>query len=475
MLWTVSGQWGSQVLRLASIVVLARLLTPDDYGLMAMVWAITGFVYTVGSLGLSEAVVQRKDLTHGQTSALFWLNVGLGAVLALLVAASAPLIAAFYGRPELVEITWALSVTFFLGGLMVQHQALMLRRLDFRAVAVRSFLSTVVTTVVSIGVALTGAGYWALVAGQLAGSVTAVLLAWRAVDWTPSRPRRAAGVRELLSFGGGISTFRLLDYAAKNVDNILIGRFLGTAQLGLYTRAYGLLMLPLTQIHGPVANVVRPTMAALWGEPERYRRFYLTALQGLCYAVMPLVVVLAVLATPVVELLLGQQWLESADVFRWLAVAGLLQTVGYTNGWLYASSGRAWAMARWGLVSRPVIILAFIAGLPWGITGVAIAYAASQLVLTPIGIAQAGRGTPVSLRDVLAVCSRPAAVAAAAGTAAGALALLVDDRGAVLQLLVQGGAAVLVAAALVAAWPSARREVVGLVSEVVRRRRGART
>lgn len=471
VLWTISGQWGSQVVRLATTVVLARLLTPDDYGLMAMVWAITGFVSTVGSLGLSEAVVQRKDLTHAQTSALFWLNVSLGLVLTLLVAAGAPLVAAFYGRPALVEITWALSVTFFLGGLMVQHQALMLRRLDFRAVAVRSFISTVVTTVVSIAVALTGAGYWALVAGQLAGSSSSLLMAWRAVAWRPSRPRRAAGVGELVSFGGGISTFRILDYAARNVDNILIGRFLGAAQLGLYTRAYGLLTLPLTQIHNPVANVVRPTMAALWGEPERYRRFYLTALQGLCYLVMPLVVLLAVLATPVVEVMLGDQWLESAEVFRWLAVAGLLQTVGYTNGWLYATSGRAWAMARWALISRPVIILAFVVGLPWGITGVAIAYAAAQLVLTPIGIARAGRGTPVSLRDVLGVCGRPAVVAGLTGATAGLLVLAVGDQGAVIRLLVQGGPAVLVGGGCIALWPSARREVRALVTAM--RRRGS--
>ncbi|MEJ5866172.1 lipopolysaccharide biosynthesis protein [Pseudokineococcus sp. 5B2Z-1] len=475
--WTVSGQWGSQVLRLLSIVVLARLLTPDDYGLMAMVWAITGFVATVGSLGLSEAVVQKQQLTHAQTSALFWLNTALGLLLTGLVAACAPLIAAFYGRSELVEITIALSATFLLGGLMVQHQALMLRRLDFRSLAVRTFAANVVTTAVSIVAAVAGAGYWALVLGQLAGSTATLVLTWRAVPWRPSRPARAAGVRELVSFGGGISTFRILDYAARNADNILIGRFIGADPLGLYTRAYGLLMLPLTQIHGPVANVVRPTMAALWPEPERYRRYYLTALTGLTYLVMPLVVVLAVLATPVVEVLLGRQWLESAEVFRWLAVAGLLQTVGFTNGWLYATSGRAWAMARWALISRPVIIVAFVAGLPFGITGVAIAYAAAQLVLTPLGIARAGRGTPVSLPDVLRICVRPAVVSALAGVVAGVTWFLVPDAGAVLALVVRLGLAVVAAGLLVLAWPSARREVWGIATKFLgaRRKKAAAT
>ncbi|WP_298804301.1 lipopolysaccharide biosynthesis protein [uncultured Pseudokineococcus sp.] len=457
--WTLSGQWGSQVVRLLGIVVLARLLTPDDYGLVAMVWAITGFVATVGGLGLSEAVVQKEHVSHAQASTLFWVNVAVGALLTGLVAAASPLLAGFYDRPELVGITLALSATFLLGGLTVQHQALMLRQLDFRSVAFRTFLATVVNVVVSIGVALAGGGYWALVAGSLAQAAATVVFMWRAVPWRPGRPVRGSGTRSMLSFGGGISTFSLLNYASRNVDDIVIGRFLGADQLGLYSRAYGLLMLPLTQIHGPVSNVVRPSLASLWPEPERYRRYFLSALSGLAYLVMPLVVVLAVLAGPAVEVLLGPRWLPAAEVFRWLAVAGLLQTVGYTNGWLYATSGRAWAMARWALISRPIVIASFFAGLPWGITGVAIAYAASQLVLTPLGIARAGRGTPVSLRDVLAVSVQPAVVSALAGVVAAAVVVALGDASAVLRLSVPGAAAVVAATGLVLLWPTCRRQV----------------
>ncbi|WP_432504961.1 lipopolysaccharide biosynthesis protein [Kineococcus arenarius] len=467
--WTLAGQWGLQGVRMVSIVVLARLLTPDDYGLMAMAWVITGFVATVGSLGLSEAVVQREHVSHAQASTLFWLNLALGVLLTGLVAASAPLLAMFYGRSELVGITLALSVTFLLGALTVQHQAILLRRLAFRTLALRSFTSGITEIAVSVAAAFLGAGYWSLVYGQLAGVVLNVVVLWSAVDWRPGRPRRRSGVRSFVSFGGGISTFRVLDYASRNADNLLIGRFLGADALGLYTRGYGLLMAPLQQIHGPVANVVRPTMAGLWKEPDRYRRYYLSALSGLCFLVAPVVVLLAVLAEQVVEVLLGRPWLPSADVFRWLSVAGLLQVVGFTNGWLYATSGRSWAMARWALISRPVLILSFVVGLPWGITGVAVAYAAAQLVLTPLGIARAGRGTPVSLPDVLRVAVRPAVVAAAAGLAAGLSWFLVPEQTALVQLLVRGGIGVLVAVGLVASWSSARREITTLVRSVRKR------
>ncbi|MEZ0491246.1 lipopolysaccharide biosynthesis protein [Kineococcus sp. TBRC 1896] len=464
--WTLAGQWGLQVFRTASIVVLARLLTPDDYGLMSMAWVITGFIATVGSLGLSEAMVQRDRVTHAQASTLFWLNLALGVGLTLLVAAAAPVVAWFYGRPELVGITLALSVTFFLGSLTVQHQALLLRGLNFKTLAIRNFVGGLAEIVVSIGAALLGAGYWSLVAGQLARALLTIVILWGSVDWRPSRPRRGAGVRSLVSFGGGISTFRILDYASKNADNLVIGKFLGGDALGLYSRGYGLLMAPLQQIHGPVANVVRPTMAALFKEPDRYRRYYLGALSGLCFLVAPVVVVLAVLADQVVLVLLGPQWLASAEVFRWLSVAGLLQVVGFTNGWLYATSGRSWAWARWALISRPVLIASFFIGLPWGIDGVAIAYAVSQLILTPIGIARAGKGTPVSLRDVLRTSVRPAVVAAVCGGVAAATGMLVPDASGLVQLVVRGGAAGLAGVLLVVLWPRARREVLGLYHSV---------
>ena len=466
--WTLSSKWGLQFFRIGSIVVLARLLTPDDYGLLAMVWPITGFLATAGALGLSEAVIQRPRVTHDQASTLFWINAGMGVLLTAAVALSAPLVAAFYGRDELVAVTLAIAPTLLLSSLMVQHQALLLRQLRFRSVAIRSFIVGIAEIGLSIVAALAGLGYWALVVGQAGAALVSLVIVWSAVKWRPGRPVRRSGVRELVSFGGGVSTFRILDFASKNMDNIFIGKFLGADQLGLYSRGYGLLMLPLQQVHGPLANVVRPTMAGLWPEPDRYRRYYLGALSGLCFVVAPLVVVLAVLADQVVTVLLGPQWLAAADVFRWLAVAGLLQTVGFTNGWLYVTSGRAWAMARWALISRPIIILSFLAGIPWGITGVALSYAAAQLVLTPLGIARAARGTPVSLTDVLRVTARPGVLALVTGGVAAGVSLVLGDLSALLQLVLSGTAAALIAATLVAAWPSARREVLGLIRSIRR-------
>ena len=455
--WTVTGSWVGQVLRTAALIVLARLLTPTDYGLVAEVSVLTGFLGTFAALGLSEATLQAPRLTHAQASTLFWLNTAAGALLSLVVAAAAPLVAAFYGEPALTGITVALSVSFLLSGLAVQHSALLLRQLRFRAAALRELAVVVVQIAVTLGGALVGWGYWSLVAGSLAGGVALVVAVWLAVPWRPGLPSRGADVRTMISFGGGVSTFRLLDYLATNMDNLVIGRFLGAAPLGLYSRAYNLLTLPLSRIHEPVANVVRPTMAALWTDPVRYRSYYLRALSGLCYLALPLVVVLAVLGRPVVLVMLGSEWEQSAVVFRLLAVVGVLQVVGYTNGWLYATSGRAWEWARWALVSRPVIIVSFLLGLPWGIEGVAAAYALSQCVLTPWGIARAGRGTPVSLPDVLRVVVRPAVLALGCGLGALAGLLLVDV--AWQQLLLSMLTAAAAGAVVLAFAPSMRAEI----------------
>lgn len=459
--WTVGTNGLGYGLRLLSIPVLARLLTPDDYGLFVMVYAVTGLIAVVGTLGLSEAVIQQRELSQEQASTLFWLNVGLGALLAGVTALCGPLLAMLYGREEVAAITAVASLGFVISGLGVQHNALMMRRLMHRQVALRQLVSVVVGIVVAVVAAFLGAGYWALVAQILAQNICLLVLAWTALPWRPGLPRRRSGVRPMLSFGAGVSTFQIVNYVGRNADNVLIGATLGAAPLGLYGRAYSLLTAPLQQIHQPVGLVVRPTLAALWPEPDRFRRHYTAALRGLSYVSLPLVLVLAVLADPVVRTVLGPQWLDSADVFRWLAIVGLLQTVGFTNGWLFASSGRSWAMARWGLLSRSIVVVSFVVGLQWGISGVAAAYAAAELVLTPIGIALARRTTPVTGRDVVGAVWRPALLAVVSGICALAVLLLLPGPAwlvVVVGLLAAGSGFGLMAVA----WPAVRRELLAM-------------
>ena len=467
--WTVGGQWVGYGVQILTTAVLARLIAPKDFGLLSEALTLTAFATQLQTLGLSQATIQRAKLTHGQLSNLFWVNVGAGVALALFVAATAPLVARFYGNSSLLGMTLALSVMFLFSGVGVQHAALMARRMRFRAMAVRSLAPRVIAGALAIAAAVMGAGYWALVIQQIATVLFTSLLAWTAIDWRPGRPQRGTGVRPLLRFGAGVSIANLLNYFSGNTDNILVGRFLGAAPLGLYARAYNLFLVPLRQIHNPLGNVVQPVLSAILAQPARYRRFYRRILSAIAIVGMPGVVFLAVMSGPIIDVVLGHRWIAAAQPFRWLAVAGFLQMVARTFGWLFTTSGRARALATWAMVSTPVNIAGFAIGLHWGITGVAAGYALSQVVLIVPGTWYAVRGTAVTLADVGAAVWRPATVAAVVGGAAWASEKLLGNQAAVTILAAGSVIALACWTLIVLAWPEVRNEVRSLRTTVTNR------
>ena len=462
VVFTLSSQWVKFVLQLIATVVIARMLDPKDYGVVGEVVALTGFADQLRELGLSDASVQRDGLTRDQLDALFWINTALGLGFAAVFALGSPLVAAFYHRPELIPITLVLSLNFVAGGLSVQHSALLRRRLRFGRLALSDAGPMAVSIVVGIVAAAEGARYWALVAMYLTQGFGRLAVLWIGTDWWPGRPRRARGLHELLTFGADLSFFNVLNYITRNLDNVLIGRYRGTIELGLYTRAYSLLMLPLKQLNSPIMRVAVPTLAGLRNQPDRFRAYFRSALVGLAVIGMPSVVVLAVLSNEIVSILLGSAYAGTAPIFRLLAIAGVAQVVANTNGWLFVASARTRQMAHWGLISAPVIVAAFLIGLPDGAIGVARAYAIATLILIPPGFWLATRGTPVSMGDIAGACWRPVVLSAAI------FAVSVATHDATGHLPDIARVALVTTAATVtwllgcAAWPSLRRDVLAL-------------
>ena len=385
-------------LQMGSTIVLARLLTPQDFGLIAMVTAVTGFVMMFKDMGLSMATVQKDEINHGQISTLFWINVILSLGVMLITAALAPAIAWFYGESRLTWITLALASAFIFGGLTVQHQALLRRQMRFRilaAVEIGSISSGILAAIIA---ASFGAGYWSLVIMQLATAITGAIVVWIACGWRPSRPVRRSGVREMLAFGGNLTGFSVMNYFARNADNLLIGKFLGPGSLGFYSKAYGLLLLPLRQIKGPITAVAIPALSRLQNDPEKYRRYYYRAISTIAFINMPLVAMLAALSDEIIRIVLGNQWTDAAIIFKVLAFAAFTQPVVSTTGWVFTSLGQTKRMMHWGLISVPVIVLSFIVGLPWGAVGVAASYTVCDIfiLLVPC-LLFAFRYSPVNL------------------------------------------------------------------------------
>lgn len=398
--FTVGSQASQFIIGLLATMVMARLLTPRDYGLIGMVTVVTGFLTIFKDIGLSRATIQRAVLTHDEASSLFWINGAVGVCIALLTAAIAPAIARFYGEPRLTNITIALACGFLVSGFSVQHQALLRRRMRFAIVAANDVFSVTLASVVGIAMAYKQMSYWAIVGNQLTFTVSGAILAWTVCRWRPSLPKRSTPVREMLAFGGNITGFTVLNYFSRNTDDLLIGRFWGSQQLGLYAKAYQLLLFPLNQINLPIGGVAVPTLSRLVDEPERYRAAFARTLDKIVLITMPLVVFLMVCSDWLIAVVLGSQWVGAARIFMWLAIAGFVQPIGYTTGWLFTSQNRTGELLRWGVMSSFLAVGSIAAGVHWGAEGVAMSYGlTSALITTPLNLWWVGRRGPVRTWD----------------------------------------------------------------------------
>ncbi len=398
---TVGAQGVRFALQLGSTAVLARLLTPADYGLVAMVAVVMNFAMMFKDMGLSMATVQKAEINHGQISNLFWFNVVVSFCLFIVVIALSPVVAWFYGEPRLTAITMALACSFILGGLTVQHQALLRRQMQFGKLALVEVGAMLGGITVAVASALLGAEYWALVYMQIANALVMAITVWFACNWRPTRPKRGTGVKPMLAFGGHLTGFGFVNYFARNLDKLLIGKVWGGVQLGLYSKAYGLLTLPLSQINAPISAVAIPTLSRLQGDAEKYRKYYLKAISLIAFISMPLVMYMFVMSEEIIHLVLGEQWTGAARIFRVLGIGAFVQPISVTAGWVFVSTGHADRMFRWAIIAVPIIILSFMVGLPFGAYGVALSYSIANVILVVPQLFYAFRTTVITVMQVI--------------------------------------------------------------------------
>jgi len=400
-------QGASFVLRTASMVVLARLLVPEDFGLVGMVTAVTGFLALFKEAGLSNASVQSTTITQDQLSVLFWVNVAVGCGLALLCAASAPALAAFYGEPRLLWITLAAGTSFVFTGLTTQHRSIMLRDMRFPTLGLIEIVSLTASVAVSIVMAAVGCGYWALLPSVVLQPACSAAGVWLAAAWIPGRPRRHSGVRHLLVYGGTVTVNSLVVYLAYNAEKVLLGRFWGAEALGLYGRAYGLINLPTESLQSTLGWVAFPALSRVQGDPARLRRYFLRGYSLFLSAAFPLTMGCALFADDIILVFLGPKWHEAAGVFRLLAPTILVFAVINPFGLLLFATGRVARSLKIALLIAPVVMLAYVLGLGQGPTGVALGFSTGMgLLLIPV-VLWAKHGTPISTRDVFGVWLQP--------------------------------------------------------------------
>jgi PST family polysaccharide transporter len=383
-----------------------------------MVTAFTGVLGLFRDFGLSSAAVQHTTVTNEQMSTLFWVNVSLGAVLGLVALAMAPAIAGFYHEPQLFGVTTVLAAGFLINAAGIQHSALLQRQMRFTALAVISVVSLTLGSVVAIGGAKAGYGYWALVANAVTTSLIATIGFWLTTAWIPGMPRRWAGIRSMMHFGGALTFNGLVVYIGYNAEKAMIGRFWGADAIGIYGRAYQLVNIPTDNLNSAIGEVAFSALSRLQDDPIRLKSYFLKGFSLVLGITLPATIACALFADDIVFVLLGPKWKDAAEIVRLLAPTVAIFAIINPLGWLMFSVGLVARGVKAAPVLATIMITGYAVGLPYGPQGVAFAYSAVLTLWVIPHILWSVHGTVISLRDVLMTVSRPLV----SGIAAGALA-----------------------------------------------------
>lgn len=472
--WKTASQVVRQISRLVVIAVIARELSVGQYGLAGMVLVFSSLVIIFADLALGAALVQRRELSDADLSTVFWTSALTGLAFTLACLALAAPIAGFFGEPAVAPLLRVFSVTFVITALATVQSAMLARELRFRALELRSMAATLTSAVVGIGLALSGAGAWAIIGQQVAIAVVSTALVWVAVRWRPSFAFSWARLRDLGAFGLRVLGTRLLFYVERNVDNVLVGAVLGPAALGLYALSYNVMLVPLEQIGGPIADVLFPAFARVQEDLGRLRRAWLRAVRLMAAVVAPAMFLLIAVAPDIVPLIFGAHWAKAVPVIQVLAWVGLHQSLQRFNSSVLEALNCTKPLLRYALVTCAAALASFAIGLHWGVIGVAVAYAIASTLVAPMYLVVTARAAQMPVRDFLQAVGGVLAAAAVAGATAGALrAVLVNGAitGPVGRLLIVVPVGLAVYAALCRWWaPAVAVELSALMPAAARRR-----
>ncbi|MBW3127674.1 lipopolysaccharide biosynthesis protein [Hymenobacter profundi] len=433
---TMAGQIILFLMSTAQTVILARLLLPEDYGLVAMVSSVTGFIIIFKDLGLSSAIIQREELTQSEVSSVFWVNVFISFLIALVVAVLAPAIASFYHEQRLLNITLVAALTIFIAGLSLQHNALLKRQMYFNSLALLQLVTVGLNLLIGVLLAWLGFGYWALVMQGLVLAALQTIALWILCDWRPDLTFKKSETGSFLKFGAGITGFDVVNHFSRNMDNVFIGRFVGSVALGLYSKAYQLLMLPITQLRNPLNSVAIPALSSLQSDKEKYRSFYFRYLFILAFFSMPMIVYLGVFSNELILLILGEQWADAGPIFQVLAISAFIQPVASTPSLVLITTGSVKKYFVIGVINAFFMVAGFAIGVFLdGVRGVAIAQGIVGYTLFVPVLYYILNQSPISAMAFLKEITLPAAFSVTSGIAMAVYGILLQRYNIALPLV----------------------------------------
>lgn len=379
--WSVSANGIQQGLQIIITVVLARLLMPEDFGVLAMAVVFSGLIAVFNDFGIGAAIIQKQDITDDDLSSIFWFNAFVGLIATLLTIAIAPLIAAFYQKDILLPLLSLMALGFLFTGLSTVQQSLLMKEMNFKKVAIFEIISTLIGGIVAVFLAYRDYGVWSLAWQGLSATIITAFLFWITSQWRPKFKFNFNSIKSIMGFSLNLLGFNFVNYLSKNVGYLLIGKFLGTEPLGYYTLAYRLMLYPIQNISHVVSRVLFPAFSNIQKNNELFRDAYLKSTRYIAFVTFPMMFGIFTVADEFILTFFGPKWEPTIFLFKVLCFTGMLQSIIATVGKIYLAKGKTDWMFRWSILKTAVFISAFSIGLLWDLKGVVIAYTVSIVII----------------------------------------------------------------------------------------------
>lgn len=382
---TLASQAIKMLLLLLNLVVLGRLLSPIDFGLVAMVTAVVGVAELVRDFGITTASIQAQSLTRMQQNNLFWTNTALGLILAVFTAALSSPIAQLYHDQRLENITVVVAGLFLINGIQAQYQVELTRRLRFKVLALTDLTANFIALAIAIVLAATGAGYWALVAMQLSSAL--ILLASRVIlsEWHPGLPSRNGTIKPFLRYGSNLGIAQFINYGSANAPSILIGITGGAHILGAYSRASQLASIPVNQVFGPLTNVALSTLVRV-SDSVMFQRTVRVMQSLLGYSATAAFSIAIVFAHSIVQILLGNQWSAVAPLLQILSVGAIFQASTFVSYWVFLAKDQTGQLLKYNILTKGLVLILTFIGSAWSVYGMVSGYTLGLVLSWPISL-----------------------------------------------------------------------------------------
>ena len=435
--WVFGSQLSSQAISFCFGIILARLLAPDDFGLIAMVMVFSGFASLLSDVGFGSALIHKQDANQLHYSSVFWLNLALGCLMAFAFYFSSTWISEFYSRPEIKEIVQLLGLSFIVGSLALVPRIKLRKNLNFKTLTLVDFTGMIISGITGITLAIKGYGYWSLVFQILVKDLVTASLVWAFGKWAPRFSFDMGSIRELFGFSFNVFLSKAVQYLAGKLDVIIIGRVLGGNALGIYDKALSLMLFPLQNVSHVIANVMFPSLSMIQSDKERVKDVYLRCTRAISLLTFPMMVGMFVISESFVMGVLGEQWAELIPVMQIFCISGIIRSIVTVTGAIYLSQGETGLQLKVTILTKPITIAGVIAGVPWGVIGIAIGSSVANLINSIITLSAAGSTINLKLSTLLKTLSPTLFAALSMGLFVTLISPLTSLEKGVLLMLVQ--------------------------------------